>query len=135
MERGPLSLASTIEELFERKSNRSGLEGRRDPSRWPLGIFYKQKLTLTSSLSGGRSVGIVRSRTQATDFLFFFFLRPKPKRMKSKNKEILNSEEKDISDCDNYNRWSGGDKENFFLIENCLIWRFWVTGEVTKLRV
>jgi hypothetical protein len=37
MERGPLSLMSTIEELLERKSSGSGLEsqeyGRRDPSR------------------------------------------------------------------------------------------------------
>jgi hypothetical protein len=37
LERGPLSLESTIEELFERKSRGSGLENRdyglRDPSR------------------------------------------------------------------------------------------------------
>jgi hypothetical protein len=37
LERGPLSLVSTTEELFERKSSGSGLEsreyGRRDPSR------------------------------------------------------------------------------------------------------
>jgi hypothetical protein len=37
LERGPLSLVSTIEELLERKSSCSGLEirehGRRDPSR------------------------------------------------------------------------------------------------------
>jgi hypothetical protein len=39
LERGPLSLVSTIEELLERKTSGSGLEikkyGRRDPSRWP----------------------------------------------------------------------------------------------------
>jgi hypothetical protein len=47
----------------------SGLEnGRRDPSRWPRGTLYPQKLTLTSPTSGGRSVGIFRSRTQATEF-------------------------------------------------------------------
>jgi hypothetical protein len=38
LERGPLSLVSTIEELLERKSSGSGLEsleyGRRDPSRY-----------------------------------------------------------------------------------------------------
>jgi hypothetical protein len=45
---------------------------RRDPSRWPRGILYLQKLALTSPTSGGRSVGIVRSRTQATEFSFFF---------------------------------------------------------------
>jgi hypothetical protein len=42
--------------------------GRRDPSRWPRGTLYPQKLALTSPTSGGRAVGIVRSRTQATEF-------------------------------------------------------------------
>jgi hypothetical protein len=36
--------------------------GRRDPSRWPRGTLYPQKLAITSPISGGRSVGIVRSR-------------------------------------------------------------------------
>jgi hypothetical protein len=75
LERGPLSLVSTIEELLERKSRGSGLEnreyGRRDPSRLPRRSLYPQKLALTSSTSGGRSVGIVRSRTQTTEFIFF----------------------------------------------------------------
>jgi hypothetical protein len=57
----------------------SGLEnrdyGRRDSSCWPRGILYPQKLALTSLTSGGRSVGIVRSRTQATEFSFFMNLR------------------------------------------------------------
>jgi hypothetical protein len=51
LERGPLSLVSTIEELLGRKSNGSGL-ALRSPTR------------------GCRSVGIVRSRTQATEFSF-----------------------------------------------------------------
>jgi hypothetical protein len=76
LERGPLSLVSTIEELLERKSSVSGLEnreyGRRDPSRLSRGTLYPQKLALTSPASGGRSVGIVRSRTLATEF----FLAP-----------------------------------------------------------
>jgi hypothetical protein len=63
---------STLEELLGRKSSGSGLEireyGNRDPSRWPRGTLYPQKLALTSSTSGGRSVGIVRSRTQITEF-------------------------------------------------------------------
>jgi hypothetical protein len=50
----------------------SGLEnrdyGRRDPSRWPRRTIYPQKSALTSPTSGGRSVGIVRKRTQATEF-------------------------------------------------------------------
>jgi hypothetical protein len=73
LERGSLNLMSTIEELLERKSNGYGLEsreyGRRDPSLWPRGTFYPQKLALTSPTCGCRSVDIVRSRTQATEFL------------------------------------------------------------------
>jgi hypothetical protein len=38
--------------------------GSRDPSRWPHGTFYPQKLAITSPTSGGRSVDIVFSRTQ-----------------------------------------------------------------------
>jgi hypothetical protein len=76
LERSPLSLVSTIEELLERKSSGSGLEsreyGRRDPSLWPRGALYPQTLALTSPTSGGRSVGIVRSRTQATEFAVLF---------------------------------------------------------------
>jgi hypothetical protein len=69
LDRGPLSVVSTIEELLERKSS-SGLEyARGDTSRWPRGTLYPQKLALTSPTSGGRSVGIVRSRIQATEFV------------------------------------------------------------------
>ena len=32
--------------------------------------LYPQKLALTSSTGGGRSVGIVRSRTKATEFFY-----------------------------------------------------------------
>jgi hypothetical protein len=73
LEQGPLSLVSTTEELLERKSSGSGLGnrdyGRRDPSLWPCGTLYPQKLALTSPTSGGRSVGIVRARTQATELI------------------------------------------------------------------
>jgi hypothetical protein len=64
LERGPLSLMSTIEELLERKSSGSGLEirenGRRDPSRRLRGTLYPQKLVPNSPTSGGRSVGVIR---------------------------------------------------------------------------
>jgi hypothetical protein len=67
LERGPLNLVSTIEELLGWKSSRSDLEireyGRRDPSRWQCDTVYPQTLALTSPTSGGRSVGIVRSQT------------------------------------------------------------------------
>jgi hypothetical protein len=39
---------------------------RRDPSHWPHDVLYPQKLALISPTNGGRSVGIVRSRTKAT---------------------------------------------------------------------
>jgi hypothetical protein len=72
LERGPLSLVSTIEELLGRKSSDSGLEiweyGRRDPSRWPRCTLYPQKLSLISPTSDGYSVDIVCSRTQAAEF-------------------------------------------------------------------
>jgi hypothetical protein len=67
LEQGPLSLVSTTEELLGRKNSGFDLENReygcRDPSRWPRGTHYPQKLVLTSPTSGGRS------RTQATEFL------------------------------------------------------------------
>jgi hypothetical protein len=74
LELGPLSLVSTTEELLGRKSNGSGLEsreyGRKNPSRWQRDILHPPKVALTSPTSGGRSVGIVRSRTQASEFSF-----------------------------------------------------------------
>jgi hypothetical protein len=73
LERGPLSLVSTIEERLERKSSGFGVESReyglRDPPRLPRGTLYPQRLVLTSPTRGGRSVGIVLSRTQVTEFV------------------------------------------------------------------
>jgi hypothetical protein len=71
LEWGPLGLVNATEELLGRNSSGFGLESReycrRDPSRWPRGIYpQKKKLALTSLTSGGRSVGIVRLRTEAT---------------------------------------------------------------------
>jgi hypothetical protein len=69
LERGPLSLVITTEELLGRKSSGSGLEIReyclRDPSRLPRGTVspQKKKLALNSPTSSGRLVGIIRSRT------------------------------------------------------------------------
>jgi hypothetical protein len=74
LERGPLNLVSIIEELLGRKSSGSGLEnreyGHRDPS---LTTWYplSSKLAVTSPTSGGGSIGIVRSRTQATKCVLF----------------------------------------------------------------
>jgi hypothetical protein len=67
LERGPLSLVSTSGVLLERKSSGSGLENReygyRDPTR------HADNLALTLPTSSGRSDGIVRSRTKATELL------------------------------------------------------------------
>jgi hypothetical protein len=66
LERGPPSLVSTTEELLDSLENRE--YGRKDPSSWPRGTLYPQKLAITTPTSGGRSVGIVRSRTQTMEF-------------------------------------------------------------------
>jgi hypothetical protein len=76
LERGPLSLVSTFEELLESESSGSGLEnweyGRKDQLLWPRDTLYSQKLALNTPTSGCRSVGIVRTRTQATEFIYLF---------------------------------------------------------------
>jgi hypothetical protein len=78
LQRGPLSLVSTIEELLGRKSSSSGLEsreyGRGDPLCWPCKTLYPQKLALTSRTSDGRSVDIVRSRTQVMELSFLIYI-------------------------------------------------------------
>jgi hypothetical protein len=75
LERGPLSLVGTTEKLLERKSSGSCLEigeySHGDPLRWPRRTLYPQKRALTSPTSGCRSLGIVRSRTKATELFIF----------------------------------------------------------------
>jgi hypothetical protein len=70
LERGPLSLVRTTEQLLEWKSSGSGLENRGNSLRWPRNTLYLQRLELPSPTSGVRSVGIVRLRTTATEFSF-----------------------------------------------------------------
>jgi hypothetical protein len=57
-----------------KKSSGCGLEireyGRGDSLCWPRGTLYPQTLALTSQTRAGRSVGIVRSRSQATESFF-----------------------------------------------------------------
>jgi hypothetical protein len=67
--------ATLIEKLLERKSSGSGLEIRDYGRKGSAALTTRhpsnpQKLALTLPTSGGRSVGIVRSRTQATEFSF-----------------------------------------------------------------
>jgi hypothetical protein len=78
LERCSLSLVGITEELLGR--NRTGFDlerrdcGRGDPFRCPRDTFYPQKLALNSPTCGGRSVGIVRSPTQAKEFIFSAFI-------------------------------------------------------------
>jgi hypothetical protein len=79
LERGPLSLVNTIEELLERKRSDFGLENRdycrrRSAELTTRHPSIRKKLALTSPTSGGLSVGIVLSRTQATEFDFLFYV-------------------------------------------------------------
>jgi hypothetical protein len=74
LERGPLSLVSTIEELLDSKlaapvykTENTAVGIRHADHVTPLS---PQKLAITSPTSGGRSVGIVRSRTHTMEFKF-----------------------------------------------------------------
>jgi hypothetical protein len=71
LERGPLSLVSATEELLERKSSSFGLESRDCGRMDPCDTLYPQKMALISPTNGGRSVGIVRSRTMTTELLMY----------------------------------------------------------------
>jgi hypothetical protein len=72
LEQGPLSLVSTTEELLDRKIAAPVLK----TENTAVGIRHadhvapsiRKKLAITSPRSGGRSVGVVRSRTQTMDF-------------------------------------------------------------------
>jgi hypothetical protein len=66
------SLVRTAEELLEGKVAapvyKTETNDRVNPLRSPRDTLFQQKFALTSPTSGGRSVGIVRSRTKATEF-------------------------------------------------------------------
>jgi hypothetical protein len=72
LEQHPLSLVSTTEELLGRKNSSSGLENREYSHRDVLLTMWhplSAKIGTNSPTSSGRSVGIVRSQTQATEFI------------------------------------------------------------------
>jgi hypothetical protein len=75
LERGPLSLVSTIEELLGRKRSGSGIEsgdfGLRGSAELTTREPSIRKEVGTKFATKRRSVGIGRSRTQATEFLYF----------------------------------------------------------------
>jgi hypothetical protein len=74
LERGPLSLVSTTEELLDREVAAPVYKTKITA----IGIHHadymapsiRKKLVITSPTIGGRSVGIVRSRTQTMEFFF-----------------------------------------------------------------
>jgi hypothetical protein len=75
LERGPLSLVRITVELFEWKCSGSGSRKSRLIAVGMRCIDHatlsnSQKLALTSLTSGGRSISIVRLRTEATEFSF-----------------------------------------------------------------
>jgi hypothetical protein len=77
LERGPLSLVRIIEELLERTIAapvyKTEINGRGDLLRWPRDTLNPLKLALTSPTSGGGSVGIVRWRTEAQEFVCYYY--------------------------------------------------------------
>jgi hypothetical protein len=77
LERGPLSLMSTIEELLARKSSGSVQENReygcRGPLRWPRDTPPSAKVVTNFAHNGGSSVGIVRFQTHSTEFFIRYF--------------------------------------------------------------
>jgi hypothetical protein len=89
LERGPLTLVSTVEELLERKRSGPGLDnqdyGRRNlralTTRHPLSA----EVFLTSQTSGIRSVGIVRSPNRAKEL---FIIKPNMNTAQSKRREF-----------------------------------------------
>jgi hypothetical protein len=86
LERSPLSLLNTTEELLGIKNSGSGLETKNtaveDPPCYATPL-YPYKLVLTSPTSRGRSIGIVRSRTQATEFSLVQEEENEPNELKS----------------------------------------------------
>jgi hypothetical protein len=74
LERGPLSLVSTTEELLDRKvaalvyKTENTVVGIRHADH--VAPLSAKKLAITSLTSSGRSVGIVRSQTQTMEFSF-----------------------------------------------------------------
>jgi hypothetical protein len=85
LELGPLGLVIIIEELLERKSSSTGLENRDQGRRGSSALtarhpFLSTKTNIGTNFAdkGRRTVCIVRSQTQATDFVFVLFVLSEP---------------------------------------------------------
>jgi hypothetical protein len=67
----------TLLSFSGRAGNRTLASGSvaKNPGHWTTeAVLYPQKLALISPTSGGRSVGIVRSRTKATELLLLLLV-------------------------------------------------------------
>jgi hypothetical protein len=73
LERGPLSIVNTIEELLERKISGSGLESREYSRRIRCANHVAPSIRKSCHYlrrqAEGLSVGVVGSRTEATEFV------------------------------------------------------------------
>jgi hypothetical protein len=68
LERGPLSIVSTTEELLERKTRDSGLESQKYVRR------ESAVLTLSAKVGTNYVDGIVRSRTKPRSFIIIIII-------------------------------------------------------------
>jgi hypothetical protein len=71
-------LRSYLEEKVAVPVKKTEINDRGNPLRWPRNNLYPQKVGTTLPTSGGRSVGIVRSRTKATEISLVFVLDSEP---------------------------------------------------------
>jgi hypothetical protein len=75
LEQGPLRLVRITEKYLKENVaapvQKTEINGRGYSLRWQRDTVYPLKLASTSSRSGGHSVGVVRLRTKATEFVFF----------------------------------------------------------------
>jgi hypothetical protein len=75
LKQGPFSLVSVTEELLGRNSTVYDLESRGIRHADHVATSSRRKLALISLTNGGRSVGIVRLRTEAMEcFLFYVYV-------------------------------------------------------------
>jgi hypothetical protein len=141
LERGPLSLVSTAEELLGRTSSGFGLEirdyGRGDPLRCPRDTLYPRKLSLTSLTSGCRSVGIIHSRTKAKKFVCLLSLYVLPifrKVMVTCPFHLIPWKQKQFVLCSNimlWHDWLHELQEEIRLLRSCI--RYWVSNRMEPI--
>jgi hypothetical protein len=77
LERGPLSLVRTTDELLEAAPvKKTETINRGNPFRWPRDTLYPQKLALASPTIGGRSIWFARGPKPRRLVLYIYFSSP-----------------------------------------------------------